>query len=124
MKTLKEIIAYTEAQIECLKTCLRYAESNVGGVAIILGTDIANDIRKDLDEMRLAWLTQKEEDEVNNTPKNMSPTPTKPPHECVCGDCLFFHGTGDDRGECYAQKNAPTVEMYDKSCDMFEVNHD
>lgn len=68
------------------------------------------------------------------TPQKISPTPTKPPSECVCGDCRYFHGPtgynfrGEAIGECYAQKDAPTVEMQDESCDSFdwnsEVNHD
>ena len=44
---------------------------------------------------------------------------------CTCGDCKYYHPYGVDRygksvGECYAQKDAPTVEKNEKPCSMFD----
>lgn len=55
------------------------------------------------------------------------PEGNKKPHEmiCTCGDCKYYHPYGVDRygnavGECYAQKDAPTVEKNEKPCSMFD----
>jgi hypothetical protein len=44
---------------------------------------------------------------------------------CTCGDCEYYHPYGVDQygngiGECYAQKDAPTVEKNGKPCSMFD----
>lgn len=88
--------------------------------------DIALDLYEDaIRELRnlneIAKITQDEGE---------SKEPTKAPDKCTCGDCHYFHGpTGFNRygkeiGECYAQKDAPTVEKDEKSCSDFDWKGD
>jgi len=91
----------------------------------------ANKLIKDANEL-IAIINGEEdraaEAEVSN-PKPAS-EPTKAPDKCTCGDCHYFHGpTGFNRygkeiGECYAQKDAPTVEKNEESCADFDWKGD
>ena len=63
MKTVKERLAYLEAEIKNLQTILSCVDNKDGMLGITLASGIANNIWNDIDGLRLSWLAE-HQDEV------------------------------------------------------------